>query len=146
MGKFREVNVPKIPLAYAIEENMDSQATALMCLNGIQKFQQFELLEDNLKNYIKEVIENYESYSKERLFSVLNTILTKINIIDDEQDKIIEALEMQVRYIKKINYESNKRLKFYDVKGPYWRVILKKKKIVRKKRLLFENILEEGMK
>ncbi len=103
MARMRMVKADKIPICRLIEENTDSQASAMM---------QAELLK---KKYLKG--EKLEDQLKERLKKTDPQAYHMLCEIDKQQDQVIADVLYYSEYIRKINYLSNKLLKRFDVQG-----------------------------
>jgi len=103
MAKMRLVRADKIPICRLVEENTDSQATAMM---------QAELLQ---KKYLRD--EELEEILKEKLKRTDPEAYRLLCEIDRRQDKVIEDILYYAEHIRRINYQSNTLLKRFDVRG-----------------------------
>lgn len=103
MARMKMVPAEKIPICRLIEENTDSQASAIM---------QIELLK---KKYLRD--EELEEVLKKRLETTDPQAYQMLCEIDKRQDKVIEEILYYAEHIRHINYLSNKLLKRFDVQG-----------------------------
>lgn len=102
MLRLRLVDIQKLPIVRLIEENTDSQATAMLQAELIKKYNELEKEEDKLKERLKQT--DPEAYQW-------------LCHIDELQDKLIDELLYYANYIYKINHISNGLLKPFDVRG-----------------------------
>lgn len=103
MARMKMVPAEKIPICRLIEENTDSQASALMQAELLKKkYMHGEELEDMLKERLKQ--------TDPHAYKILCAI-------DKQQDEIINEILRLAQHIRQINYQSNALLKKFDVRG-----------------------------
>ncbi len=102
MPKMRMVKMSKIPIARLIEENIDSQASAMLQARILRK------------KYMRD--KEFEDLLKERLRQTDPEAYRMLCEIDKRQDRVIDEILYYAEHIRKINFLSNRLLKRYDVK------------------------------
>ena len=117
MPKARLIYVARIPIYKLVEENIESQANMREQTELLDKFNKWEVIEDELKAWIKRRMEVTSGAHRQDLAY----ILTKIEEIDKAQDEIILDIYFFSQRTYYINHLSNQLLKPFDVKGPYKR-------------------------
>jgi len=117
MPKARLIYVARIPIYKLVEENIESQANMREQTELLDKFNKWEVIEDELKAWIKRRMEVTSGEHRQDLAY----ILTKIEEIDKAQDEIILDIYFFSQRTYYINHLSNGLLKRFDVTGPYER-------------------------
>lgn len=102
MPRLKMVKAFSLPITRLIEENCDSQASTMIQAKLLQKYNEYEKLEDQLKEYLKE----RDPYAYNLLCQ-----------IDKAQDEITDDLLYYADYIYRINHISNGLLKRFDCHG-----------------------------
>ncbi|SHE47215.1 hypothetical protein SAMN02745164_00489 [Marinitoga hydrogenitolerans DSM 16785] len=124
MGKIRKVAIPKVPVAYLIQENTNSIANSDFILIDLQKYNDLEEKENEAFEVLKNILENTKEYSKYEIIDRVRRALKMLNFVDMKQDEIIIKVQLRSIQIKKENRKSNGYLQIYDIKGPYqkWKI------------------------
>ncbi|MBC7122540.1 MAG: hypothetical protein H5T94_04805 [Pseudothermotoga sp.] len=107
MPKAKMVKAGLLPIHKLIEEDIDSQASALeLILTLKQKFAKVDREKDQLKRYLKE-----------RDPSAYHWLCR----IDQEERSIIDEVIRLAEHIREINHQSNTLLKTFDVERKHKR-------------------------
>jgi len=117
MGKARLIHIARIPVYKLIEENMESQANSRNQADLIDRFNRWEMIEDELKEKLKYWMVHSPSPYRE----IFKNIYETIQKIDEAQDEIISDIYFFAQRTYYINFLSNGLLKRFDVTGPYKR-------------------------
>lgn len=129
MPSYIKKEVPGIKVGKLVEENTDSIASSFIQQKNLILYEKFEEQEEELKKYIKDLIERFSDLNRDQLKAGINHIYEQICLIDKRQDVCINKILNLATHIGKINSESNQILMDYDVKGTY-----KDKKVLEKTR------------
>ncbi|NUU96729.1 hypothetical protein [Marinitoga sp. 1138] len=125
MGKLRKVAIPRVPVAYLIQENSNSIANSDFILFDLQKYNDLEEKEDEAFEMLNDIAKNHEKYSKYQIINVVQKVLAILKFIDSKQDEIIIKVQFRSIQIKTENRKSNGYLQIYDTKGPYHKWLIR---------------------
>jgi phage regulator Rha-like protein len=124
--KYLDNSKEKIKIFKLVEENCDTIANSFLISKMMNLHLMAEEIEDDLKEYLKRKIDYEENKVHKSIFKYIKK---EIDYIDNAQDKYFIQIQALLLQIFSENRNSNKILKFFDVKGNY-----RKLKILRSKK------------